>query len=115
MNNAIKQVKGGKVLLTFSIRDMPDGIPSDDPALASPPHWRLEDAKGGITCWGHRNNGTYESMIAIMRLAALGAKHATQQELIDAGIVVKPKLWTPDDGGDDTSITHAAEVRANGD
>lgn len=114
MSDNIKQLKGGRVLLTFHLRDMPDGIPSDEPALASPPHWRLEDAKGGITCWGHRGNGSFESMVAIMRLAALGAKHATHVELIEAGVVVKPKLWTPDDGGDDTSITHTAEVNANG-
>lgn len=106
------KTKGAKVLITFHLRDMPEGIPSDDPALAAPPHWRLEDPKGGIICWGHRNTGTFESMVALLRVAAIGARKATRDELVEAGVIVvdKPKLWTPDDGGDDTRATHIGET-----
>lgn len=107
------KVKGAKVFLTFKLRDMPEGIPSDDPAQASPPHWRLEDPKGGIICWGHRGNGTFESMVALLRVAAIGARKATHDELVEAGVIIpieKPKIWTPDQGGDDTHETQVGET-----
>lgn len=105
-------MKGGKLLLDFNLREYPEGMagPNGEPFGVAPPHWRMQDPHGVITCWGHVGNGSFESMVAIMRLAALGAKHASVDELREAGIMFKPRIWTPDDGGDDSMATHIGET-----
>jgi len=104
-------IKGGKVLLDFKILQFIDGMHDETTGeQTAPPHWRLQDPVGGVIAWGPLE--TFDAIVAIMRIAKLGAKHASQDELVNEGIIIrqKPKLWTPDDGGDNTMATHIGET-----
>lgn len=103
--------KGGKVLLDFKLLQFPEGMHDEATGeVTAPPHWRLQDPNGGVLAWGPLD--TFEAMVAIMRIAKLGTKHATRDELVAEGVIVipKPQIWTPDDGGDGSMATHIGET-----
>ena len=103
-------LRKGKVMLDFKLMQFPEGLRNEETGEEiTPPHWRLQDPNGGVICWGPL--ATHDAILALMQLAKLGSKHATRDELVEAGIVVTPRphIWTPDEGGDGSMATHIGE------